>query len=261
MLIANLSSRARLWPISAKSARVAVRLPAGRAVWSVDFDGTGDRIVYVDNKGAVVVRELASGREVQLKGAPEQVSGAVFSADGRYVLGATDSDPIVWRVDQPSQPLSELKGHRGPVNEMAIGHDDKMLTAGSDDTVRMWTPSGEELVVMRGNEDELTTAIFTTDGTQVLSSGRTAASASSTRHSGSARGTAVQRAALRCRAAPRRHGRDAGHRGDHPRLRMRFLRQRRPRSQDRALTFTASAHARRERPVPLRRRLTRSGSS
>jgi WD40 repeat protein/DNA-binding SARP family transcriptional activator/molybdopterin-guanine dinucleotide biosynthesis protein len=172
MLIANLSPRARLWPISAKSARVAVRLPAGRAVWSADFDGTGDRIVYVDNKGAVVVRELASGNEVQLKGAPEKVSGVVFSADGRYVLGATDSDPVVWRVDRPSQPFSELKGHRGPVNEISIGPDDKMLTAGSDDTVRMWDPSGEPLVVMRGNEDELTTAIFTTDGTQVLSSGQ-----------------------------------------------------------------------------------------
>jgi WD40 repeat protein len=96
----------------------------------------------------------------------------VFSADGKYVLGATDSDPIVWRVDQPSQPLSVLKGHRGPVNEMGIGDDDKMLTAGSDDTVRMWDPSGKDLAVMRGNEDELTTAIFTTDGTQVLSSGQ-----------------------------------------------------------------------------------------
>jgi WD40 repeat protein len=36
----------------------------------------------------------------------------------------------------------------------------------------MWNPSGKELAVMRGNEDELTTAIFTADGKQVLSSGQ-----------------------------------------------------------------------------------------
>ncbi len=58
------------------------------------------------------------------------------------------------------------------MNEIDTGRDDRMLTAGSDDTVRMWDPSGKELAVMRGNEDEVTTAIFTNDGTQVLSSGQ-----------------------------------------------------------------------------------------
>jgi WD40 repeat protein len=109
---------------------------------------------------------------VQLKGAPHQVYGAVLSPDGKYVLGAQEGDPIVWRVDRPDRLLSELKGHRGPVNEISIGRDDRMLTSGSDGTARMWAPSGQELAVMRGNEDELTTAIFTTDGTQVLSSGQ-----------------------------------------------------------------------------------------
>ena len=172
VLIPNFSPQVRLWPIAAKAARVAVRLPASRTIATADFDGTGRRIVYVDLDGAVVVRDLASGHEVRLKGAPALVYTAAFSPDGNYVLAASDGNPIVWRVDHPSQPLSELKGHRGPVNEISIGRDDRMLTAGSDDTARTWDPRGKELAVMRGNEDELTTAIFTVDGTQVLSSGQ-----------------------------------------------------------------------------------------
>jgi len=172
ILVASSSPRARLWPIATKSARTAVRLPGRRTIATADFDATGRRIVYVDSDGRVVVRDLTSGREVHLKGAPEQVYAAVFSPDGRYVLAAQESDPIVWRVDRPERFLSQLKGHRGPVNEISIGRDDRMLTAGSDGTVRMWDPAGRQLAVMRGNEDELTTAIFTADGTQVLSSGQ-----------------------------------------------------------------------------------------
>ena len=165
-------SHARLWPISTKSTSIAVRPRPGREMANAEFDGSGRRVVYVDSDGAVFVRDLASGRDVQLKGAPHQVYGAVLSPDGKYVLGAQEGDPIVWRVDRPDRLLSELKGHRGPVNEISIGRDDRMLTSGSDGTARMWAPSGQELAVMRGNEDELTTAIFTTDGTQVLSSGQ-----------------------------------------------------------------------------------------
>jgi WD40 repeat protein/DNA-binding SARP family transcriptional activator/energy-coupling factor transporter ATP-binding protein EcfA2 len=164
-------SRARLWPISTKSTSTAVRPRPGREIADAEFDGSGERIVYVDSDGAVVVRHLATGHDVPLKGAPEQVYGAALSRDGRYVLGAQEGDPIVWRVDRPDRVLSELRGHRGPVNAISIGRDDRMLTSGSDGTARVWAPSGQELAVMRGNEDELSTAIFTADGTQVLTSG------------------------------------------------------------------------------------------
>ena len=107
-----------------------------------------------------------------LEGAPEQVYAAVFSPDGKYVVALQERDAVVWRVDRPTRPLSVLKGHRGPVNEMNFSRDNRILTAGSDGTVRVWDTSGRQLSIMRGNDDEVTTAIFTTDGGQVLSSGQ-----------------------------------------------------------------------------------------
>jgi WD40 repeat protein len=171
VLIADVTPRLVLWPISAKAATVVVQAPAGRGIVSAAFDGSGRRIVYADTKGAVVVRDLGSGHETRLTGAPETPYGARLSPDAKYVVGATAGNPVVWRVDQPSKPISELKGHHGPVNEITIGTHDRIVTAGADGTVRTWDPTGKELSVMRGNEDEVTTAIFTTDGTQVLSSG------------------------------------------------------------------------------------------
>jgi WD40 repeat protein len=171
VLIAS-SSRARLWPVAAKSTSVAVELPAGRLMASADFDGTGDRLVYVDDAGNVVVRELASGREVALEGARGPVFGAVFSPDGKYVAAATLREAFVWRVDRPAQPVSTLKGHSGPVNWLDISRDNRIVSAGSDGTIRLWDTAGRQHAVMRGNEDEVTTAIFTTDGAQVLSSGQ-----------------------------------------------------------------------------------------
>jgi WD40 repeat protein len=165
------SSRARLWPVSATSANVEVQLPAGRQMMSLDFDGTGDRIVYLDSAANLVVRDLASDSEVPLKGGPKKVFGAVLSPDGNYVAAAPESDALIWRVDRPAQPVSVLKGHRGPVNWLDISRDNRILSAGSDGTVRIWDTSGRQLVTMRGNADEVATAIFTADGTQVLSAG------------------------------------------------------------------------------------------
>jgi WD40 repeat protein/DNA-binding SARP family transcriptional activator len=169
VLITN-SSRARIWPVAATSASVAVQLPRGHTMENVDFDGTGKRIVYVDDVGNVVVRDLASGREVPLEGTPKTVYGAVFSPDGKYVAAAPKRDILVWRVDRPARPRV-LTGHRGPVNALDISRDDRILSAGTDGTLRIWDTAGRELVRMQGNQDEVTTAVFTPDDAQVLSSG------------------------------------------------------------------------------------------
>jgi WD40 repeat protein len=166
------SSRARLWPVAAKSATVAVQLPKGRAMQWAELDGTGKRLLYVDDAGHVVVRALASGRDVPLEGGPKKVNGAVFSPDGRYVAAAPDRGVVVWRVDSPARPVSVLRGHRGPVNALDISRDDRILSAGADGTLRVWDTAGHQLVTMGGNADEVTTAVFTPDGEQVLSSGQ-----------------------------------------------------------------------------------------
>ena len=58
-------------------------------MYSARFDPSGERMVYVDAKGRVAVRDLRSGREATLGGAPEAVYDAQFSPDGEHVAANT----------------------------------------------------------------------------------------------------------------------------------------------------------------------------
>ena len=165
------ASRVRLWPVSARSAKVIVQRPKGSGIEAARFDPTGDRIVYFVDKGRLVVRDLASGHEVKLRGAPEIAYDARFSPDGKQVAIIPErGDVMVWRVDRPARPEHILQGHRGPVNALAYSRDGRLATAGVDRTIHIWKPGAGPAVVLRGHEDEVTTVVFTADGTRLLSS-------------------------------------------------------------------------------------------
>ena len=164
-------SRVLVWPFSQTETDVVAVLPKGGGLNAARFDFTGERIVYVDTKGVVVVHDLRSGNDVTLGGAPDTVWDAQLSADGTHVVAvAARGEALVWRLDRPSRPERVLKGHRGDVNSVGYSRDGRIVTAGVDRTVRVWGPRGSPTVVLRGHDDEVTTAIFTDDGTRVLSS-------------------------------------------------------------------------------------------
>ena len=82
-ILSDSASNVRLWPIATDSADVVVQRPDGDGMNSARFDATGEQMVYVDAKGRLAVRDLASGREATLGGTPETLYDAQFSPDGR----------------------------------------------------------------------------------------------------------------------------------------------------------------------------------
>jgi WD40 repeat protein/DNA-binding SARP family transcriptional activator len=169
VVLSDATSRLRLWPVASATADVLVQLPEGRGMNSANFDASGERVVYVDASGHVVVRELDSGREVTLGGTPNVVWGAEFTPDGDRVVAVPNRDVLVWRLDRPDRPERVLRGHRGPVNALAFTPDGRIVTAGADRTVRIWDPADGSAIVMRGHQDEVTTVLVTATGRQVLS--------------------------------------------------------------------------------------------
>ena len=74
--------------------------------------------------GRVAVRDLRSGREVRLGGAPEDVFDARLSPDGTHVAAVTESgELLIWRVDRPARPERVLTGHRGHMNTVDYSPD------------------------------------------------------------------------------------------------------------------------------------------
>ncbi len=164
-------SRVLVWPFSQPEAEIVAQLPKGRGMNVARFDPTGERIAYADAKGALVVHDLRSGRDVTLTGAREIVYDLQVSPDGTEAVAVTESGKApVWRIDRPQRPARVLTGHRGHINAVAYSPDGRIVTAGADRTVRVWGPSGSPPVVLRGHGDEVTTAIFTPAGNRILSS-------------------------------------------------------------------------------------------
>jgi WD40 repeat protein/DNA-binding SARP family transcriptional activator len=160
-----------VWPVSASAPHLIARLPKGSGASVARFDSTGRRIVYANLKRALVVRDLRSGRDVRLGGAPKDIYDAQVSPDGKAVAVVSESGPVrIWRLDRPAAPERTLSGHRGHVNALAYSRDGRIVTAGADRTVRVWSPRGAAEVVLRGHRDEVTAVSFTRDGARVLSS-------------------------------------------------------------------------------------------
>ena len=163
-------SRAVTWNLSDNQSRVVVQLRKGRGLGAAHFDSTGQRIVYLDDEGAIAVKDLRSGGIIALKGAPHDVWDVALSPDGEHVAAATAIGKLmIWRLDQPDRPSQILSGHIGSIQMLAYSPDGRIVTAGSDRTVRVWNPANGTQVILRGHQDEVDTARFAPGGSQVLS--------------------------------------------------------------------------------------------
>ena len=158
-------SSVAVWSLAGAAPTQVVQLAKGRGMYAARFDGSGRRIVYVDSKGAIAIRDLRTRRDLSLRGAGEAVFDAQFSPDGNHVAATTQSGRIpIWRLDRPAKPERVLTGHGGFVYGIAYGRDGRLVSADADRTVRVWNPSGGPEVVLRGHTDEVNIADFTRDG-------------------------------------------------------------------------------------------------
>jgi WD40 repeat protein len=167
LLVAN-PSHVLLWPVLAERADVVVQPPKGDGIGWAEFDATGDRIVYVTLEGKVALRDLASGREVTFGGTPKVVYGAAINPDGQHAIVVPERDVLLYRLDRLARPERLLRAYE--VQSYDFSADGRLVTAGSDRTGRIWDPDGRQTAVLRGPEDELTSALFTADGKRVLTS-------------------------------------------------------------------------------------------
>ena len=168
VLVAGAGPTVRLW--DDPQDETIVRLSDDRLdVAAANFDATEERIVYVDTEGRIIIRDLASGREVTLEGGPQAVYDAQFSADGqRVAIHPEDGILRVWRIDRPERPERVLRGHRGNINGLAYGRDGRIATAGADGTVRIWPAEGSRPLVLRGHTQEVSGVAWSGDQATVM---------------------------------------------------------------------------------------------
>jgi WD40 repeat protein len=117
-----------------------------------------------------------------LEGHTERVNAVTFGPDGtRLATVSFDGTVKVWDISgglddaggfSSEEPLT-LAGHAGIVWDAAFSPDGtRLATVGFDNTARLWDVStGQELLILTGNELNTAGVAFSPDGTQLAVSG------------------------------------------------------------------------------------------
>jgi len=148
---------------------------------SVALDPEGKRIVMATTGGAIQLWDVTTGeRLITLsKGVgpwpafddySRSVYSAVFNPDGkRIVSGGTDSNVRIWD-STTGTAIMTLRGHKGPIREVAYSTDgSRILSASEDTTVKVWdAATGVELMTLRGHTDGIQSAAFSPDNTRIV---------------------------------------------------------------------------------------------
>lgn len=169
-------------------------------VWSAAFSPDEKYIVTASQDGSCLVWSAADGTVLhRFAGDGGPVYAAVFSPKERLVASAGYDkrihvwDPLASRAydpqpqsgrsiktvsfsaDSPRPGLNDfaLAGHTAGVRSLRFSTDGRLLlSAGNDNTVRVWDMEGKRLMkTMRGHGGRVSAAVFAPRGQQVLSGG------------------------------------------------------------------------------------------
>ncbi|MCP4452538.1 MAG: protein kinase [Planctomycetes bacterium] len=96
----------------------------------------------------------------------------------RKLLDACPDDLRAWEWNRlnhlSDQAVMTLRGHEGPVWDVGISPDNKVIiSTGSDKTIKLWDAvSGTERMTLRGHEEVVLSATFSPDGQRIASLSR-----------------------------------------------------------------------------------------
>src|SRR5262249_20921649 len=146
-----------------------LRSPVVRLIFSDD----GRRLLAAGENGTPRIWDVGSGRDVAILRAPlDLLHDAALSSDGTLVVTAGQGIARLWRVPSAGGPIasSELPGHRGFVESVAIAPQGKRLIATGDDggTVRLWDPQTRLAQILGDLGGRIVRLAFARDGSRLV---------------------------------------------------------------------------------------------
>jgi WD40 repeat protein len=171
-LSAGYDHEVHLWDLERGQRLSGFSFIGARYVHSVSFAPDG-KTALVGGESVLHVIDAASGKLLRkLERHDGWLNGAVFSADGKRIVSASDDGTArVWDI-ATGKALTMLKGHEGSVRSVAFSRDGShVLTGGSDATVRLWeASSGKMLRAFRKHTEPIVAAVFAPGGLTLSSS-------------------------------------------------------------------------------------------
>jgi WD40 repeat protein len=180
ILTASDDKTARIWD-AANGKEIAVLLGHENYLTSAIFSPDGSRIVTASGDGTARIWDAATRKAIEvLRGHEGSVRSAAFSPDGKRVVTASqDATARVWD-SATGQDIAVLRGHEGDVVSAAFSPDGTRIVTASgsvatdryandDNTARIWdAATGTELAILRGHEGPVHSAVFSPDGSRIV---------------------------------------------------------------------------------------------
>lgn len=169
VLTASEDGTARVWAADGVGQPVILKGPAAQILFAAPSpDGT--RVLTAWSDGAARMFDASGkGRPVELKGHQDKVLFAAWSADGaRVATASADKTARVWSADGTGQPVI-FEGHSRAVTFVAFRPDGRYIaTASLDQSARLWPSEGGEFRVLPGHHAPVLSAVWSPDGTRVV---------------------------------------------------------------------------------------------
>ena len=161
----------RLW--DADTARETRRLAgSGSRRTSIAFDPNGRFLVAGGVNRKATVWDVASGELLKtLEGHTARVAGVAVARDGRIATASHDGTVRLWDADR--RLLRSFEAHAGKVESVVFSADGtRLVTAGSDKSVRMWDlATASEIVMAKVHDDWAIAVAVSRDGRWIASGG------------------------------------------------------------------------------------------
>lgn len=139
---------------------------------SAELSADGKRVIS-EGSLTTYILDAVSGKEISkiesFNSADRTEIRARFSPDGKLALTVSFNDSVQVWDSETGALLSELKGHKGWIEQVLFSPDGKkILTTSIDGTARVWNSyTGKELLTLEGNIKDPAAASFSPDGKYV----------------------------------------------------------------------------------------------
>jgi len=183
-----LDGTARVWdarvgdaPAQGRTARVTTPLAVlghGDVVFNAAWDPTGQQIATVSRDGLTRVWQWDVWQTTTELPTHEESTLAIADAhwdeaSNELLLARTNSPPRVYRWASATGAIRLTLSRPALVHQLDWSRDrTRLLTAGGDDTTRVWdATTGEELLQLRGHDGDVLQAQWSHDETRILTAG------------------------------------------------------------------------------------------
>lgn len=127
----------RLWDLTTLNEITPLRGHSER-LQRVAFSSDGGHLASLDSGGTLLLWDLQDMSEIGFVETGMESGSLAFSPDSSLLAIGGLEDVSIWDL-APLVELAVLKGHTGPVADIAFSYDQTLITTASDDgTVRLW---------------------------------------------------------------------------------------------------------------------------